>query len=1052
MRFAVLMGVVLFLGGMATFVPILYYFYNQNKEEINESLITSLSPEVQAQLDTQAALFRADLNEISQVNGSSANHILIEPETRFSGSVYVNESLYVNGALVLTEPLEAPNVLYSISAGDGLLVSGGQNPVITNLGVLSLQGETGEITFTSGSGITLDGTTISNTGVISLNGRTGSVSLVAGDNIAISGTTISAVLPEPIDPSVATGWENTGSAVYLASNTFNVGIGTQSPQSKLHVVGDTQIDGTLNVNGGITTNGIITLANLGAGIVKSDFSGVLTNGTVDLSSGSTDISGVLSILNGGTGISSYNAGDLLFASAEDTVSNLGVGAEGEVLIVQGGLPNWGSLTGPGGICATCVVTNPGSTQTITPTGANASGLVIASAPSGTADIFKITNNDGSSSYLTVDSNGSIILGESSFSTGTFTVSPPNSDPIAISPVAQGAGSFTGTITNLDLTADQTWTFPNESGVVCLASGNCSGTSASIGGSGTTNYVPKWSGTFGLQDSQIFDDGTNVGIGTNLPTSKLHVVGTANITGNSLVGGTLGVTGASTLGSTLSVTGATDLNSTLGVVGNGTFSNNLYVTGNVGVGTTSPTSKLMVVTNSGSIGLFVTQSGSGTSIQGNASSGIAVYGNSSGSIGVYGSGATSGVLGTSTNIGVQGQSTLGVPLESYLVNTSATNSVRTGLRIRHQITGAPSEGFGSQVLFQNSTTSSVAPVDSGAIGSIWTNPTHATRTSALTFSTINSASSLTEAMRISGNGNVGIGTTSPAEKLSVYSTAVGGELMRMYNNNSLGISFNNSGAGNNRVQMKGYNGSTLTTLIDPAGTTYFNGGGNVGIGDTSPASLLSVGNGDLFQVDASGNLIRVNNVPYSWPAAQGGAGTLLTNDGSGGLAWSTLGSASCPTCFLNGGNSFAGLATLGTNDANALAFETGGTERMRILSGGNVGIGTTTPGTLLTLSKAPITTIEGGAALDSTLLLRQNTDFGNAASAIEFGWGSGSNNYLGARIAAQTVGGGVQISISKQEQVPWGHILQNYLLQKRVMWVSAQQLQQQDWKYMVITII
>ncbi len=34
--------------------------------------------------------------------------------------------------------------------------------------------------------------------------------------------------------------------------------------------------------------------------------------------------------------------------------------------------------------------------------------------------------------------------------------------------------------------------------------------------------------------------------------------------------------------------------------------------------------------------------------------------------------------------------------------------------------------------------------------------------------------------------------------------------------------------------------------------YFNGA-NVGIGDTTPASLLTVGNGDLFQVDSSGNI-------------------------------------------------------------------------------------------------------------------------------------------------------------------------------------------------------
>ena len=49
----------------------------------------------------------------------------------------------------------------------------------------------------------------------------------------------------------------------------------------------------------------------------------------------------------------------------------------------------------------------------------------------------------------------------------------------------------------------------------------------LSGTGITNFVPKWSAADALQDSIIFDDGTNVGIGvsgTN-PADKLHVQGT-----------------------------------------------------------------------------------------------------------------------------------------------------------------------------------------------------------------------------------------------------------------------------------------------------------------------------------------------------------------------------------------------------------------------------------------------------------------------------------------------------------------------------------------------
>jgi hypothetical protein len=47
-------------------------------------------------------------------------------------------------------------------------------------------------------------------------------------------------------------------------------------------------------------------------------------------------------------------------------------------------------------------------------------------------------------------------------------------------------------------------------------------------SGTSNYVTKWGSPSGLVNSQIFDNGTNVGVGTNLPSYKLDVAGSFRI--------------------------------------------------------------------------------------------------------------------------------------------------------------------------------------------------------------------------------------------------------------------------------------------------------------------------------------------------------------------------------------------------------------------------------------------------------------------------------------------------------------------------------------------
>ena len=91
-------------------------------------------------------------------------------------------------------------------------------------------------------------------------------------------------------------------------------------------------------------------------------------------------------------------------------------------------------------------------------------------------------------------------------------------------------------------------------------------------------------------------------------------------------------------------------------------------------------------------------------------------------------------------------------------------------------------------------------------------------------------------------------------------------------------FTSSGATSN---VGGYFSGTQYGIIVPAG------GGSVGIGTSTPTSRLSVGASSEFQVNSTGNLVRINNVPYSFPAAQGAASTFIQNDGAGNLSWAAV---------------------------------------------------------------------------------------------------------------------------------------------------------------------
>ena len=114
----------------------------------------------------------------------------------------------------------------------------------------------------------------------------------------------------------------------------------------------------------------------GAGALVFSNNPILTNTTL---TGTLTLTSPLSVANGGTGTSTYTTGDILYASATNTLSKLPIGSAGTVLTVSAGVPSWGSnglytLNGISAASQTFTTTNSGSDFTINSTVSGSSAI------------------------------------------------------------------------------------------------------------------------------------------------------------------------------------------------------------------------------------------------------------------------------------------------------------------------------------------------------------------------------------------------------------------------------------------------------------------------------------------------------------------------------------------------------------------------------------------------------------------------------------------------------------------------------------------------------
>jgi hypothetical protein len=294
----------------------------------------------------------------------------------------------------------------------------------------------------------------------------------------------------------------------------NVGIATTTPSGQLHVIGS-----------GIFSTGII----VGDGTATSPSIAFNTWRNTGFSAPG---SGILEFtVNGSKGmrLSQYNTLGI----------NLGTASALGFLHVRGNGSNPAATTDPlileSSVGSGAIVRFKDSASNDWSMGLNPNGSIRAGTGSGNFAITKIVSNTGIA-YVTVDTSGNLGIG---------TVSPSGKLHV----IGSGIISSTGTVAPnallsvySSISGDNVFNVEGTNGSLFSVVDNLSGSLMSVNNNAGLPVFEVFSddrivgGRFG-QNDWVVSSGGNIGIGTGVPTFKLHVIGTGNFSQNLLVNGT-----------------------------------------------------------------------------------------------------------------------------------------------------------------------------------------------------------------------------------------------------------------------------------------------------------------------------------------------------------------------------------------------------------------------------------------------------------------------------------------------------------------------------------
>jgi hypothetical protein len=523
---------------------------------------------------------------------------------------------------------------------------------------------------------------------------------------------------------------------------------------------------------------------------------------------------------------------------------------------------------------------------------------------------------------------------------------------------------------------------------------------------------------------------NVGLGTNSPNNKLDIWGATSTTFNmanvddSGRGGKLTFISSSATGRQFYVgTNSSVYNLVFGI--DSVEKARIDTNGNLGIGTTSPVAKLQV---SGSI--------SGSSFTSSVSNAVGFLGTASWAQNVVSASfattaQTANALNSANSYTITNLTASGaIKAGSAIININGNLNTITGnvTTMGYNLTGSPgnttewvtvytsqnalsSNDIVSQLAYDNYVNEKLYTRYSSNYGASWSLWKTIINSDALTGSTnyipkFTGANAIGNSSIYDSSGNIGIGTTSLVGKLDVYDNT-DGPLLSFVRNASSGLSAYSAfvlrrDGGNNgivlftnsstRTDDGGAGNSTIRTdngnlLLGAGGSQHIlTTAGNVGIGTTSPNDKLHVSG----SITAGTNTSTFGTTILQGYYTAGSLTVLGTEQSSGGpvLGYAVTPSTSSTAAFLSSTTITIPRSAytqdggthrwyLGTSQTAAIGSAVTLSEVMRINSSGYVGIGTTTPGSILETYAIPSTT--------SSLLkvLTINTDY---ASATGTGFG------------------------------------------------------------------